>query len=96
MIDLNPGHLDTVKRILAEHVPDCEVRAFGSRVTRTAKAYSDLDLAIVSPNPLERDTLRLLKEAFEESDLPVRVDVLDWQSISDKFRKIIEAYYEVL
>ena len=25
MIDLNPNHLETVKRILAEHVPGCEV-----------------------------------------------------------------------
>ena len=52
MIDLNPHHLGTVKRILAEHVPDCEVRAFGSRATWTAWEYSDLDLAVVSPEPL--------------------------------------------
>ena len=44
-IDLNPNHLATVQRILAEHVPECEVRAFGSRAAWTAKDYSDLDLA---------------------------------------------------
>ena len=47
MIDLNPNHVETVKRILAEHVSGCEVRAFGSRATWTAKDYSDLDLAMV-------------------------------------------------
>jgi len=96
MIDLNPNHLETVERILAEQVPDCEVRAFGSRVTWTAKDYSDLDLAIVGARALDADSLRRLKEAFEESDLPFRVDVLDWHGISDRFRKVIEKKYEVL
>ncbi|MDE0070598.1 MAG: nucleotidyltransferase domain-containing protein [Caldilineaceae bacterium] len=82
MIYLSPNHLKTVKRILAEHVPACEVRAFGSRVTRCARVYSDLDLAVVGVTALDRSTLARLKEAFEESDLPIQVDVLDWQEIS--------------
>ena len=96
MIDLNPNHLGTVKAILAEHVPECEVRAFGSRATWTAKDYSDLDLAVVGKGPLDWKSLGRLKEAFEESDLPMRVDVLDWYSISDSFRKVIEQDYAVL
>ncbi|MBN1655083.1 MAG: restriction endonuclease subunit S [Deltaproteobacteria bacterium] len=96
MIDLAPVHLKTVKRILGQHVPDCEVRAFGSRVTWTAKDYSDLDLAIVASRALDRDTLRRLKEAFEESDLPIRVDVIDYHAISESFRKIVDDNYEVI
>ena len=96
MIDLNPNHLGTVKAILAEHASECEVRAFGSRATWTAKDYSDLDLAIVGSGPLARTSLEHLKEAFEESDLPMRVDVLDWHSVSDSFRKVIEQEYVVL
>ena len=96
MIDLNPGQLSTVKAILAEHVPECEVRAFGSRATWTAKDYSDLDLAVVGEGPLDWRTLDRLKEAFEESDLPMRVDVLDWHGISDSFRKVVERDYVVL
>lgn len=96
MIDLNPEYLRTVERILAEHVPDCEVRAFGSRVTWTAKDYSDLDLAIVGSAVMDADRLRLLREAFEESDLPIRVDVIDWHAISASFRKVIEGNFEVI
>ena len=83
MIDLNSKHLETIQRILAEHVPKCEVRAFGSRVKWAAKDYSDLDLAIVGSEPLSRRQLRQLKEAFEESNLPIRIDAVDWQSLSD-------------
>ncbi len=89
MIDMNPHHLEMVNTILAEHVPECEVRAFGSRATWTAKDYSDLDLAVVGKGPLDWKALGHLKEAFEASNLPMRVDVLDWHSISESFRKVI-------
>ena len=90
LVDLSPPHLAIVEQILSEHVPDCEVRAFGSRATWTAKDYSDLDLAIVGDGPLDRRTLGRLQEAFEESTLPMRVDVVDLRSITDSFRESIE------
>lgn len=96
MIDVTPQQLATVQRILAEHVPECEVRAFGSRVTWTAKDYSDLDLAVVGPTKLEAQRLGKLREAFEESDLPFRVDVIDWHAIAATFRKVIEEKNEVV
>ena len=96
MIDLTPHHLETVKRILAEHLSGCEVRAFGSRATWTAREYSDLDLAVVSPEPLAWDRRSRLREAFEQSDLPIRVDVVDWESLSDGFRQTIDGDCVVL
>ncbi len=96
MIDLTPKYLETIQHILAEYVPKCEVRAYGSRVKWMAKDYSDLDLAVVGSEPLSRGQLRRLKEAFEESDVPIRVDVVDWQSISDWFKKVILEKYEVI
>ena len=56
----------------------------------TAKDYSDLDLAVSGEGPLDWRTLGRLKEAFEESDLPMRVDVLDWHALSDDFRRVVE------
>ena len=90
LVDLSPVHLATVEGILAEHVPDCEVRAFGSRAKWSARDASDLDLAIVGNGPLPSRTLTMLKEAFEESRLPMRVDVVDWYAIADSFRKAID------
>ena len=90
MIDLSPHHLETVKRILRDHVPDREVKAFGSRATWTAMDYSDLDLLVLGESELDGATLSRLNEAFEESDLPMCVDVVDWHGISPEFRKLIE------
>jgi len=96
MIDLAPEPLAIVLRMLAAQVPDCEVRAFGSRVTGNAKPYSDLDLVLLGPARLPLGRLAAVGEAFAESELPIRVDVIDWHAISENFRKIIAAKFEVL
>ena len=85
-----------IQAILQKRVPFAEVRVFGSRVTGTAKKHSDIDLAIVSKSPLESSVLSQLKIDFEESDLPFRVDLLDWHAISDCFRELILKKYEVI
>ncbi len=95
-IDLNPRSLRTVERILADHVPHCEVRAYGSRAKWEAKDYSDLDLAVVGDGPTDPRILGDLREAFEESDLPIRVDVVDWHTIDDAFRSRIEPEFVVI
>lgn len=89
-IDVRPDHLTIVQDILKKHVPAHSVWAFGSRAKWLAKEYSDLDLCIVGETPLSFTTLGLLKEAFEDSDLPWKVDVVDWATTSESFRKIIE------
>jgi type I restriction enzyme S subunit len=96
MIDVLPHYLEIVSKILQTHVPECEVRAFGSRITQTAKPYSDLDLVVVGKERLANKIIYALKDDFEESDLPFRVDVLDWYSISKEFRKVVEKNFLVI
>lgn len=95
-IDISPRDLDTVRSILHCHVPNHEVWAFGSRVRWTAHTYSDLDLAIRSVSPIPTSILSALREEFSESNLPMKVDVLDVASVDEKFRKLIEEEYAVI
>jgi predicted nucleotidyltransferase len=96
MIDLSTENLSLLKQLITEHIPVCEIRVFGSRIHGTAKPYSDIDIAIKCTEPIDRRTLSRLKEALQESTLPIRVDVLDWDGISEEFRGVIEEGYEVL
>ncbi len=89
MIDVSEADLAVVLEILAQHVPDCTVRAFGSRVRGGARPYSDLDLVVIGPAPLDWRRIEALKDAFSESDLPFLVDVLDWHTLSETFRALI-------
>lgn len=91
-IDLSAEHRQLVLGLLAELLPaSARVWVFGSRATGRARRYSDLDLAIDAGRPLSLDEAALLREAFEESDLPYRVDIVDWHAIGDRFRRLVAA-----
>jgi len=96
MINLDKHILEEVQTILRNHVSDCEVRAFGSRVDGSAQKYSDLDLAIEGNHPLDPHTLHNLKDAFSESDLPIMVDLLDWHSLSENFKRKVMQLHEII
>ncbi|HBG04482.1 MAG: hypothetical protein A2075_24690 [Geobacteraceae bacterium GWC2_58_44] len=89
-IDLTPHDWEEVKHVLRTFVPEYEVWAFGSRAKGTARVYSDLDLAIITEQPLPLATMADLREAFDDSDLTIKVDVVDWATTSGAFRKIIQ------
>jgi len=89
---LPANHRQQVLTILAANLPrDATVWVFGSRATGRARRYSDLDLAIDAGRPLTLDELARLAEAYSESELPYGVDIVDWQSIDDRFRQMIAA-----
>ena len=69
--------------------------AYGSRVRGNPRRYSDLALVAFtdSAQSARADDLR---EAFEESDLPIRVDLFLWDEIPDSFHRQIEREYAVL
>lgn len=90
MIDLDPAALQQLREILRRQLPGCEVRLFGSRVRGTARRFSDIDLALVGSAPLPAAELTRLRDEFAESDLPYRVDVVDWRAISPEFRRTVE------
>lgn len=95
-IDLSPMDRAEVLRILKAHLPGFEVWVFGSRVQGTARTYSDLDLAVITQRPLPLEIMADLKEAFDQSDLTIKVDVVDWATTGDAFRRIIQGKKVVL
>lgn len=89
-IDLAVRDWEIVRDILARHVPQYEVWAFGSRAKHAAKPYSDLDLAVITDRPMSLTLSATLASAFDESDLPIKVDVVDWATTSETFRRVIK------
>ena len=96
MVDLPPAYLKMVKNILEMYIPGIEVWAFGSRIGGQAKKYSDLDLAVIHDGSVALQKLALLEMAFSESDLPIKVDILDWAVTSDTFKNIVTENHEVV
>jgi type I restriction enzyme S subunit len=93
LIDISPENWRIVSDILQRLVPDREVWAFGSRAKWSAKEYSDLDIAVIGDEPLGLTRTAELTEAFQESALPFKVDVVDWATISPSFRRVIQGHH---
>ena len=91
LIDISPENWQIVRDILQRYVPDREVWAFGSRAKWTAKEFSDLDIAIIGDKPLSIALTADMREAFQESALPFKVDIVDWANITPSFRQVIQA-----
>lgn len=90
-LDIRPDHLEMVHAILKQYIPQVRVWAFGSRVKGTARKTSDLDLCVDNQTPLSFEALATLRDAFSESNIPYKVDIVDWQTVDDDFRAIIMA-----
>ncbi len=100
IIDLQPQHLATVRAILQTTVPSVHAFAFGSRVYDSSamgkvKKHSDVDIALEPAHPLSWRLLADVREAFEESDLPMRVDVIDWSVCTDDFKHHVVNKYSL-
>lgn len=90
-IDIRDCDLAIVKKILNDCLPkNSKIWVFGSRAKFTTKRASDLDLAIDVGKPLTIKESCMLSDAFDESDLPYKVDVVDMQTVSEGFRSYIE------
>lgn len=91
VLDLNESDAVLVRSILQQFVPNESVYVFGSRATGRTRYLSDLDLLLDRSEPLDRATMRELLDAFDESDLPIEVDVVDLSTVTDTFRRRVFA-----
>ena len=66
---------------------DYQIFIFGSRVAGEAGEFSDFDIGISGSKHLTLKKLALIKEAFEESDLPYMVDIIDFSTVTPYFKE---------
>jgi len=95
MINLDKRSKAMIEEILAPYIARGSLYVFGSRVDGECDAHADLDLLIRSEQALPFADFLALKDALEFSELPMRVDLLDWQRVTPEFRQAIEQRCEV-
>ena len=88
-IDITTEDLKTVLALLQRHLPDTAAWVYGSRVKWTSRPQSDLDLVVFAA-PEQRRQVGDLREAFEESNLPFRVDLFVWDEVPESIQKVIQ------
>ena len=87
-IDISTEQHKTILMLLQRYLPETTAWVYGSRAKWTSRHDSDLDL-VVFAKPGQYNQVGELREAFEESNLPFRVDLFVWDDVPDSFRKNI-------
>ena len=79
-----------IKNILQKFVDfkKHNVFIFGSRAKGKARKFSDYDIGVIGKKSLNFKKIAQINEELEESDLPYRVDVVDFSTVSKNFKNI--------
>lgn len=86
-IFLEPHELQILQKIFTGNYTAI---LFGSRTNGSHKKFSDVDICLKSDNPLPTYIVSQLKAQCSESNLPYKVDIIDYQTLDESFRKIID------
>mgnify|MGYP001612432679 CR=1 FL=1 len=95
---IDPKTREFIRRTIRSYLPDPSYRLFlfGSRTQTHHHPYSDVDIGIEGRSRVSAKVLADIEEALEESDLPVRVGVVDFISVASDFRRIAQMHAQSL
>lgn len=81
---------DKIKETVFGYLPpnEYQVFLFGSRAKGTNRKWSDYDVGVLGKEKIPYRIIARIENDLAESDIPFRVDVVDFNRVSDKFRNI--------
>lgn len=85
MIDLEKKHYDTLRLILGQ--AGVKFYAFGSRTGNDHKKFSDIDLCYMES--ISRAILSKIRADLSDSNIPYKVDIVDWNKCDKEFQDLI-------
>lgn len=96
-IDLPEAHKKQVIEIIRARLPDARVWVYGSRAKGGARRYSDLDLMLDDQGrEIPWSVLGNLDEDFDESSLPIIVELHDVAATEAKFLERVQKDFLLL
>lgn len=95
LVDITEAQRTQILALLDKHLPNTAAWMYGSCAKGKARPKSDLDMVVFAGHAKSHRVYDL-KEAFEESNLPFRVDVFVWDSMPERFRERVLSDHVVL
>ena len=86
---LNP--LEKLKEIILKFLKDEDVKVvlFGSRARGEFLNTSDVDVGIIVGKGADRKKLILLREYIDELNIPYKVEIVDFSTVSEVFKNMV-------
>ena len=86
MLQIENRHWEILQQILSKY--PYHFYAYGSRAKGNAHKFSDLDLCYQEKIPTQDITE--IRWEFQESNLPFKVELVNWKNMRPAFQKIIQ------
>jgi predicted nucleotidyltransferase len=88
----------SIRSIVRKYVPNQsdQIFLFGSYVTGKTRRSSDIDLGIYGEEKTPGAILEHIREELSESSISYTVDVVDFHTVSEKFRRNAMKYIQSL
>lgn len=90
---LSSEHINLIRNTFQEVFgaqTDLKVYLFGSRATGKNRKNSDIDLALKSKDPSLNSKISLVKEKLENSSVPFKCDLVNWDEIVHEYLPTIK------
>ncbi|MBN4077465.1 nucleotidyltransferase domain-containing protein [Sulfobacillus acidophilus] len=87
----NNQYVEQVKNLVLNHFKNYKVKIyfFGSRARNSASMASDVDVAILPLETIERFVFSEIREKLEESNVPYEVDIVNLDDAEDELKEQI-------
>lgn len=81
--------VEKVKELVLDFLKEEEVKIFlfGSRARGEETLSSDVDIGIIPKKAWNKTKLTLLREALENTNIPCRVELVEFAEVSEDFKK---------
>ena len=81
--------VEKVAKIVRQEVKqDFRLFLFGSCADKTNDARSDIDIGILSDNPISAKKLFAIREKIDEIPTLLKIDFLDFSAVGDEFQNV--------
>jgi uncharacterized protein len=85
-INIEDIYIKAIKSTIKRYLPSAEIYFFGSRVAKNNEKYSDVDISI-RDKKLTFEIISKIEFQLNESNMPFKVDINDYDSLPDYIRK---------
>ncbi len=84
------NYIEKLKDVLLSFLKDEDVKVvlFGSRARGDSVNTSDVDIGIIIGEGADRKKLVLLREYIDEMNIPYKVEIVDFSTISEEFKEM--------
>jgi len=89
-MSLEPEYKNKILGILIVLFPDAKIYLFGSRARGTHSDRSDIDIAIDEGQVIRPGRVGEAVGMFSESNIPYKIDIVDFYSVSDDMQYFIK------